>query len=155
MSSSRHHLEKMTIFMEADAPFPDPETDTDTSPSKAVLSNIYASPKYSRDGSGSQTSENDGGSSTSSSQKMPSKKVRFGGTTPQHLRVVGIIEEGDENVEEEEDVKESSISKDVNLASDPITEGDENLVENDNELENDVNMIEESLSPNSKNDEDV
>lgn len=105
----RDHLEKMTIFMEDDAPFPDP----DTSPTKAIISNIYASPKYSKDGSGSQTSENDGASSMSSSNTMPTtKKVRFGGTTPQDFRTVGIIEEGDENVVEESQNKDFDVDSD-------------------------------------------
>merc|ERR1740131_321061 len=68
------HLEKMSIFMEAEAPFPEPDSHVQT---LNLMNNIYGSPKYSKDGSGSQTSETDG----SSSLKQPTKRVRFGKTS--------------------------------------------------------------------------
>jgi len=113
----RDHLDKMSIFMEADAPFPNPDTDS----TKTILTNIYASPKYSKDGSGSQTSENDGASSSSSSIRQHSKKVRFGGTTPPDHRNVTTIQE--ENLEETE-VKNIDLGESTSVHS-KTEDGDE------------------------------
>lgn len=81
----RQHLEKMNIFMEAEAPFPLPPNDA------AVVErsgNLFGSPQYSKGSqySGSQksgvsVSGSDGGSQKSDVQRKPSKKLRFGDTS--------------------------------------------------------------------------
>jgi len=74
----RQHLDKMNIFMEAEAPFPLPESMS----IKEVSSNFYGCPTYSEKSFGSQKSEMSGSENgyKSENERKPSKKIGLGGS---------------------------------------------------------------------------